>query len=283
MNSTNTWLGVTESSMHENWGVCISGSSWGVLIIKYQNQEKNIQGTNSDSKVLLWQPERLPCCWMKALSESGQREANGAPSLTDAWDGAKEVFVKAVVQCDARLLRRHQWVRGWQRERFLLHSLSKGRERRNKQRWLSRVISCSWKCQGMCQRRTQEPGRSDALHGGSRCLAGRTEEAGGCIRRGASLRAEQSWSIKSLFVAPEGLARSPSRAQMPNTSLDCFFPQKKPHMLFLTGTLVFLSHQKSSQMSNSDLQKQHWKDLQACSFVWTPSQWRNYVNFEVLS
>jgi len=39
---------------------------------------------------------------------------------------------------------------------------------------------------------------------------------------------------------------------MPSISSDCFFPQEKPHRLFLTGTLVFLSHPKSSQMSNSD-------------------------------
>lgn len=68
---------------------------------------------------------------------------------------------------------------------------------------------------------------------------------------------------------------SPSTAQMSNISSDCFFPQTKPPMLFLNGTLVFLSHQKSSQMSSSDLQQQHGKAVQACSFVCTLRQWRN--------
>lgn len=90
-----------------------------------------MQGSSSGSEGLL-RVGVAPTLREGGSAESEQREASGAPSLTDAGDGSEEVFVQAVVQHEARLLWRHQRVRGWQR--VLLHGLFKGRERRDNRR-----------------------------------------------------------------------------------------------------------------------------------------------------
>lgn len=50
-----------------------------------------------------------------------------ARDITNARDGAQEVFVQAVVK-GISLLWRHEWIPGWHGKGLILHNLPKGRE-----------------------------------------------------------------------------------------------------------------------------------------------------------
>lgn len=90
------------------------------------------------------------------------------------------------------------------------------------------------------------------------------------VRGGRRGQSEQEWGaggtsgLGGRAAVAQGVLSSPRRSSpSPFPQLGCpasfyiisagFFFQKKPRVLFLTRTLIFLSHQKSSQMSNNDL------------------------------
>ena len=124
-----------------------------------------------------------------------------------------------------------------------------------------RVTDCSWKCESEWENRAERPGLpiTCGWEDQHRACEGRT--------RGQS---EQEWGaggtsgLGGRAAVAQGVLSSPRRSSPSSfPQLGCpasfyiisagFFLQKKPWVLFLTRTLIFLSHQKSSQMSNNDL------------------------------
>jgi len=102
---------------------------------------------------------------------------------------------------------------------------------------------------GACRRRTQGPG-GDAPRGvgrrPARTTRGRSMDQ---TRRGSARRA--GLVRKVTVCCPRRPSTSPHQSSDAQHFLRLFLPSGKASQA-LTGTLVFLSHPKSSQMSNSD-------------------------------